>query len=553
MSGQTGSTRPTTRRALLGLTFSTLLLMVAYVCVRLTTLFASGYSTADAIMAALLLGAELFLCLHAVGYFLSVIKAERHLQQVDPVLFAAYGRTTTAAGVGAPVPEVAVLVAAFNESADVLEETLASVSAMDYPAMQIYLVDDSTKPESREGAARVAAIYGAKLIHRSNRAGYKAGAINDLLPHLSETYVALLDADQRPLQGWLKDLVHRLEAQPNLAFVQVPQVYVNAEGLPVAEAATYQQAVFFEYICEGKSHSNAMFCCGSNVIIRREALLSIGCMVNGRRHFFDETSVTEDFATSFRLHTHGWRTEYVNQPYVVGMGPETLPAYFTQQMRWAMGTLAVGLKVGRELLTRPRALAPGQWWEYLMSGSYYFVGFANFIFMLAPIMFVAFDVRPLRTEANLYLFFFVPYIVFTMNAFFFGMWRRQYSIRGVWLASALSFATFWIYIKAAIVALFGLKRAFGVTPKGVGGAIPVSSMLPELVMLLSNAGVAVWGTYQLLHAGWSVAYTMNTIWAAYHCVLLSTLFVHFNKPVTIEARRLLFEPTRWPVKVLGEV
>ena len=73
-----------------------------------------------------------------------------------------------------------------------------------------------------------------------------------------------------------------------------------------------------------------MFCCGSNVIIRRDALLSIGCTVKGRRHFFDETSVTEDFATSFRLHAKGWRTDYVNQPYVVGMGPETLPAYFTQ-------------------------------------------------------------------------------------------------------------------------------------------------------------------------------------------------------------------------------
>ncbi|MDO8680170.1 MAG: glycosyltransferase [Acidobacteriota bacterium] len=530
-----------TQRALFVLTGLTLLLMAAYVCVRLGTLFASGYSAADATMAVLLLVAELFLCLHGVGYFLSVIKAERHHQQATPLLFAAYGNRSAGPAALTPVPQVAVLVAAFNESADVLEETLASVCAMDYPGANIYLIDDSTRAESQQGAARVAATYGARLVHRTDRSGYKAGAINDLLPHLDEPYVALLDADQRPLEGWLKDLVPYMEAHPDLAFVQTPQVYINAEGLPVAEAATYQQAVFFEYICEGKADSNAMFCCGSNVIIRRDALLSIGCTVKGRRHFFDETSVTEDFATSFRLHAKGWRTDYVNQPYVVGMGPETLPAYFTQQMRWAMGTLAVGLQVGRKLLKNPRALGAGQWWEYLMSGSYYFVGFANFIFMLAPIMFVVFDVRPMRTQPNLYLFFFVPYIVFTMNAFFFGMWLRHYSIRGVWLASALSFATFWIYMKAAIVALFGLKRAFGVTPKGVGGAIPVSSMLPELVMLVLNAGVALWGTYHLARDGWSVAYVMNTIWAGYHAILLSTLFVYFNKPVTIAPRRLLFE------------
>lgn len=528
--------------ALFVLTGLTLLLMASYVSVRVITLFSADYSIADAAMAVLLLAAELFLCVHGLGYFLSVIKAQRQQHQATPLLFSAYGRRGARGAGDTAVPEVAVLVASFNESADVLEETLASVRAMDYPATRIYLLDDSTRPECQAGAARVAATYGARLVHRTDRSGYKAGAINDLLPHLTEPYVALLDADQRPLQGWLKDLVPYIEARPELAFVQVPQVYVNADGLPVAEAATYQQAVFFEYICEGKAYSNAMFCCGSNVILRRDALRSIGRTVNGRRHFFDETSVTEDFATSFQLHEHGWHTAYVNRPYVVGMGPETLPAYFTQQMRWAMGTLGVGLKIARRLLQNPRALRPAQWWEYLMSGSYYFVGFANFIFMMAPILFIVFDVRPMQTRPSLYLVFFVPYIVFTMNAFFFGMWLRSYSIRGIWLASALSFATFWIYMKAAIVALFGLKRAFGVTPKGVGGAIPVSSMLPELIMLASNAGVAVAGGYHLVRDGWSIAYTMNTIWASYHTVLLSTLFVHFNKPVTIAARRLLFQP-----------
>jgi cellulose synthase (UDP-forming) len=523
-----------TRRALLALTAITLLLMAAYVCVRLTTLWGTGYTVVDATMAGLLCGAELFLCLHGVGYFLSVAKAERGRRRATPALFSRHP--------SAPVPTVAVLVAAFNESADVLDETLASVSAMDYPAAQIYLLDDSTRPECRQGAAGVAATYGARLVHRTNRSGYKAGAINDLIPHLKETYIALLDADQRPLEGWLKDLVPHMEVHPDLAFVQVPQVYVNTEGLPVAEAAAHQQAVFFEYICEGKSQSNAMFCCGSNVIIRRDALLSIRCTRDGREHYFDETSVTEDFATSFRLHAGGWRTDYVNEPYVVGMGPETLPAYFTQQMRWAMGTLGIGLQLARRLVAHPRLLRPAQWWEYLLSASYYLVGVANFIFMLAPILFIVLDVRPLRTDSNLYLMFFVPYIAFTMHTFFLGMWLRDYSVRGVWLASALSFATFRIYIQAATVALFGLKRAFGVTPKGVGGAVPVTSMLPELVMCAGNAGVAGWGAWEMVTGGWNVAYAINTIWASYHAVLLSTLFVHFNRPVTIASRRLLFQP-----------
>lgn len=516
------------------MTLTSFALMACYVAVRLTTIpFDGSNAPSDRIMGFFLLWAELFLCLHGVGYFASVLKAARRERRGTPWLFA---RPASA--------PVAVLIAAFNEAEDVLAETISSVLAMDYPSFHVYLLDDSTKVESREAADRLAAAYGITLVRRENRAGFKAGAINDLLPSLSEPYIALLDADQRPVTTWLRDIVPLLEENRRLAFVQAPQIYVNGAGLPVASAAAYQQAVFFEYICEGKSDSNAMFCCGSNVVIRREALLSIETLVDGRRHFFDETSVTEDFATTVRLHAAGWRTSYVNRRYVVGMGPETLPAYFTQQMRWAMGTLAVGLRVLRQLFREPRQLTAGQWWEYLLSGSYYFVGFAILIFMLAPALFVAFDVRPLRSDEGLYLLFFIPYIVFTMNLFFFGMALRQYSLKGVWLASALSFATFRTYIMAGIVAILGLKRSFGVTPKGVGGAIPLRRLWPELLLLAMNVATAAYGLYWMTRYGPELAYAINTIWAAYHAVLLSTLFVYFNRRVEIPERQPLFVPAR---------
>jgi cellulose synthase (UDP-forming) len=152
------------------------------------------------------------------------------------------------------------------------------------------------------------------------------------------------------------------------------------------------------------------------------------------------------------------------------------------------------------------------------------------------------DVRPLRTHTDLYLMFFVPYILVTMNLFFFGMWLRRYSVRGIWLASALSFSTFWVYMKAGMVALFGLKRAFGVTPKGVGGTIPLARMAPEFTAFCANALVAALGIVHMASSGWSVAYLMNTFWAMYHAILLSTLFLYFNRPVKVERRPCLFEP-----------
>jgi hypothetical protein len=97
-------------------------------------------------------------------------------------------------------------------------------------------------------------------------------------------------------------------------------------------------------------------------------------------------------------------------------------------------------------------------------------------------------------------------------------------------------------MKAAMVALFGLKRAFGVTPKGVGGSIPITHMLPEFALFTGNLVTAMWGLYKMATVGVSTAYVMNTIWASYHAALLSTLFLYYNRPVTIAERRLLFEP-----------
>jgi cellulose synthase (UDP-forming) len=520
--------------ALFAIMLVSFVMMTGYASIRTVMLITGdGYSPADAVMAVLLLGAELFLCVHAVGYFFNMFKAGRRHLTVQPIAFARYVREP-----------VAILVAAFNESERVLEDTLSSAAAMDYP-INIYLLDDSTRPECQEGARRVAAKYGATLVHRENRAGYKAGAINDLIPRLTEKYIALLDADQKPREDWLKEVVAYMEDEPTLALVQAPQHYINDAGLPVCTAAKFQQAIFFEYICEGKSYSNAMFCCGSNCVLRREALLSIREVRDGRVNYFDESSVTEDFATAFLLHRQGWRSDYVNEKYALGMGPETLPAYFVQQFRWAMGTQSQWRMLLKAMWRTPRALTPAQWWEYWMVTTYYFVGFANFIFMLAPICFMLFGIKPVHSHATLYLAFFVPYVLFTMNLFFFGMRVRKYAMKGIWLASALSFSTFWIYMKAGFVSILGLKRAFGVTPKGVGGAIPLRRLWMELTMFVGNLATALWGIYHLIAGdGPAISYAINTVWATYHSILLSTLFLHFNRPVTIAERELLFQPAR---------
>jgi cellulose synthase (UDP-forming) len=505
-------------------------LLSVYLVFRTLALFAADYRPIDRVASVFLFGAELFSLVHAVGYLLGTIKARRGYKVPREHPFAAYVE-----------PPVAVLIASFNEPEHVLEETVAAVASMDYGPKFLYLVDDSTRDEARRGAEGLAARYGARLVRRGQRRGYKAGAINDLLPHLEEPYLAIFDADARPVTTFLRELVPLIDRDPGLAFVQTPQYYERTESLPVASISASQQAVFFEYICEGKDTSGAMFFCGTNGIFRRDALLSIGRRIGDRTEYLDESSVTEDFATSLSLHQRGWRSLYYNRVYVYGMGPETLSAYFTQQMRWARGNLGVFPRLLWEMVRRPRSLRLAQWWEYFLTCTYYFVGWTNFCFMIMPILFLLFGVRPLIADPVAYLAAFVPYLFASLCFFYINMVRRGQRLRDLWLGQALGFATFWIYMKAAVAAMLGRARAFGVTPKGVGGKLPVRALWPQGTLLVLSYAAGVWGILRYLYLNRAITLLVNVMWSWYHVALLLPLFYYFNRRVEIQPRTNLFD------------
>jgi len=95
-----------------------------------------------------------------------------------------------------------------------------------------------------------------------------------------------------------------------------------------------------------------------------------------------------------------------------------------------------------------------------------------------------------------------------------------------------------------MVTILGLKRGFGVTPKGVGGAIPLRRLSVELTLFIGNCVTAIWGLYHAIASGGNVGYALNTIWATYHAILLSTLFFYYNRPVVVEPRPRLFQAVR---------
>jgi len=267
-------------------------------------------------------------------------------------------------------------------------------------------------------------------------------------------------------------------------------------------------------VCEAKNRINATFCCGTNVLISREALLAIGG--------FDETSITEDFATSLDWHAAGYRSVYVNNVEVFGMAPESLPAYFKQQFRWAAGTFGVLRKLFKKFFENPRALSPGQWWEYFMSGSYYFVGWAVFFLMLSPIIFLLFERPSYFMDIRVYAVAFLPYYLLTLVVFIGTMRKKNYTVGQTIRGMVINNLNFPILMKATVSGLLNLNLKFVVTAKGVSEKVPFLQLWPWLIMMLLNVLAFIVGVLKFW--GNPLAYGINMFWCLYHLWILSNIF-----------------------------
>ncbi|MBI3252343.1 MAG: glycosyltransferase [Candidatus Omnitrophica bacterium] len=500
-----------------------LMAALVYVIAKAGSFFLASYRTPDKIFSFLLVACEVFLFVHAFGYVINVFRVIDEPRADPPA--------ADADPLGAP--SVAVLVAARHEPEAVLRETFSALKGLDYPRKTVYFLDDSSDEKYKEEAERLCREFGLVLFRRTRpRHGAKAGIVNDCLETLKEDFVAIFDADQRPISSFLKTLVPLFKGADRLAFVQTPQFYSNLNASRIARGAAFEQAVFYEYICEGKNSRDAVFSCGTNVIFRRAALLEVGGL--------DESTITEDFSTSYLLHNRGWKSLYYAHVSTFGLGPENLVGFFKQQFRWAMGTLTVFRKMMLDIFLGRCRLRPVQMWEYTLSGSYYLVGFVYFVLMLCPLAYLFFRIPTSYLPTSVYLFAFLPYAIFPLAVFYVALGRRNYRIRDLAVGQFLGVVAFPVYVRAAFRALLGLKAEFVVTDKSKTAALPYRALWPQMGMLFLNFAGVVWAANRYLYER-QPAILINAFWAFYHFLLLGSVF-YFNEEADPGARTGCLRP-----------
>jgi cellulose synthase/poly-beta-1,6-N-acetylglucosamine synthase-like glycosyltransferase len=242
----------------------------------------------------------------------------------------------------AELPGVVVQLPLFNERY-VVEGLLDSVCALDYPRdrLQIQVLDDSTD-ETRAIAAEACAKWRARgldvvFLHRDDRSGFKAGALENGLKSAKFDLVAIFDADFRPTPDFLRRSVHHF-SDPNVAVVQGRWRHLNGDESVLTRVQSIMLDGHFLIEHPARNRTGRFFNFnGTGGIWRAAAIADSG----GWHH----ETLTEDLDLSYRAQLRGWRFVYDPELDCPAELPVEMNAFKSQQHRWAKGSIQVMRKI----------------------------------------------------------------------------------------------------------------------------------------------------------------------------------------------------------------
>ncbi|MBV9181445.1 MAG: glycosyltransferase family 2 protein [Acidobacteria bacterium] len=240
------------------------------------------------------------------------------------------------------LPRVTVQLPIFNERY-VVDRLLEAVSRLDYPRekLDIQVLDDSTD-ETALVARSLVAQYAAqghpiRYIHRSNRAGFKAGALQAGLSSAQGDFVAIFDADFVPPSDFLLRTIHHF-TDPKVGMVQTRWTHLNRNYSFLTEVEAILLDGHFVLEHSGRARSQVFFNFnGTAGVWRRQAIEQAG----GWQH----DTLTEDTDLSYRAQLKGWKFIYRQDIECPAELPVEMTAFKTQQARWAKGLIQTGKKI----------------------------------------------------------------------------------------------------------------------------------------------------------------------------------------------------------------
>jgi cellulose synthase/poly-beta-1,6-N-acetylglucosamine synthase-like glycosyltransferase len=414
-------------------------------------------------------------------------------------------------------PMVTVQLPIFNES-EVVRRLVEGALALDYPreCIEFQLLDDSTDG-TKDVAARIVAEARAQGVaieyfHRTDRKGFKAGALHEGLRVARGAFVAVFDADFVPRPQFLKTLVPYF-ANKKVGMVQATWAHFNHRSAMLTRLQEVLTVSHFSVEQAARSHAGRFFnfngTCG---IWRRAAIDAAGG--------WEGDTLAEDLDLSYRAQLNGWNFVYIDQVLADAELPADMNAFKKQQERWTRGTVQVARKLFIPvLMSRIPFKVKLEALLHLTSNAAYPLG------LMAAMLVIPSVFLRLYVPGHGHIWDLLIFIGLTFAAFFyhsFGQWVR-YGVKGLRHLPAVCVAVLaplglsLILSIAAVKGLFGKTSVFVRTPKT--GAASGSRKKQSGGMAPISVIVAVELTLAVIF-GWGAAFVYGRGYPANATVLL---------------------------------
>jgi cellulose synthase/poly-beta-1,6-N-acetylglucosamine synthase-like glycosyltransferase len=416
------------------------------------------------------------------------------------------------------LPVITVQLPLFNEMY-VVSRLVKAITEIDYPRekLQIQVLDDSTDETVKIAADTVEKYakqgFDIQYIHRTDRTGFKAGALENGLNHARGELLAIFDADFVPKPDCLRKLVDFF-TDPLVGCAQMRWSHINANYNLLTRLQTIMLDGHFVVEQTTRNRTGGFFNFnGTAGIWRREAI----AMSGGWQH----DTLTEDTDLSFRAQLMGWRFIYLLDEEAPAEIPVEINAFKAQQRRWAKGVMQVGIKLYPRIWRSNLPMRVRLEMFFRLTGNISYPLMIVASFLQFPLLLVRYN-QPfyhlMVLDLPLLFFSSISVFLFYGTAVWYLDEKRAPRLLHLPLVMALGIGLAFSNARAVLEALFGIKSEFVRTPKyrvektddetwkrkkykrkrGLLPLLELSFSIYFLLAILYAARLHMWGTIPFL-------------------------------------------------------
>lgn len=436
-------------------------------------------------------------------------------------------------------PFVSIQVPVYNEKY-VIERLLDCLSQLDYPRgrYQIQVLDDSTDETSsiidrKAGSLRHNNID-ITILRRSERSGFKAGALQYGMKFCKGELVAIFDADFTPPPNFLKSLVPHF-ADPQIGLVQARWGHLNKEENYLTRIQTYLLDTHFSVEQAGRYKAGYFInFCGTAGVWRKSCIEDAGG--------WDGTVLSEDLDLSYRAQLRGWKLMYDQELEVPAELPSVIEAFKIQQFRWTKGMAQISKKTLRTLLRTDLPL------DKKLHGAFHLLSSFVFVCLLVNALLTV----PLLIYRNLYPEFvllthytlFTSFNLIALTIFYYNGTRSVANqSRSEFFSHYPLFLVIYMGMSvqnaiAVLQGILGSSSVFVRTPKFNITRVPATSYLARRITWI-NVVEALVLCYFLYGIGLSIYFNDYFMMLFFLMIGYGLAFIIYQSLVLVHSKRLM--------------